>query len=358
MLEVARHAGVTVSTVSHVVNNTRHVQPDTRAAVEAAIVATGYVPNMLARSLARSGARTNTLGLAISAVSNPYFIELVQSILHACSERGVMVFLADTNEDPDQELSVVRSFHHRRVDGILLAAAGTRAPWPTLDYLASVKLPTVLVDRIVRDDFSQTGSDNAEGMRLLVSHLHALGHRRIGLISGQPGIATTEQRVAAFRQLTNAPDDLVEDGTVDVAAARRAGTRLLSRAERPSAVIAANNHSTIGLMQAVHDAGLSVPHDLAIAGFDDFEWAASFHPRLTVVAQPVDRIGQTALSLMETAIADPAAPPRTVTYAPTLVVRDSCGTNLPAALLRTPLRVSPRRPPPANRPTARPRPTG
>ena len=154
--------------------------------------------------------------------------------------------------------------------------------------------------------------------------------------------------------------DLPETSLVHVfeESARRAGTRLLSRAERPSAVIAANNHSTIGLMQAVHDAGLSVPHDLAIAGFDDFEWAASFHPRLTVVAQPVDRIGQTALSLMETAIADPAAPPRTVTYAPTLVVRDSCGTNLPAALLRTPLRVSPRRPPPANRPTARPRPTG
>lgn len=325
MMDVARRAGVAASTVSHVVNNTRHVQPQTREAVEAAIAATGYVPNTLARALARPGGRSNTLGLALSAVSNPYFIEIVQAIARGCTERGLMMFLSDTAEDPARELEVVRSLHRRRVDGILLAPAGTEPPWPTLDYLAGAGVPTVLVDRLVSPGFGQVGVDNEEGIRLLFEHLAGLGHRRIGMLAGQPGIATTAERVSAFRRLSGAGPELVEPGNADVPAARAAAARLLALPERPTAVIAGNNHSLIGLMQAVRDAGLSVPHQLAVAGFDDFEWADCFQPRLTVVAQPVDRIGHEALRLMDAAIADPGGSRLTLKLSPRLIVRESCG---------------------------------
>ena len=309
------------------VNNTRHVQPQTRAAVEAAIAATGYVPNNLARTLARTGARTNTLGVALSAVSNPYIVELVQSIIRACTERGLMVFLADTGEDAHRELEVIRSFHRRRVDGILLAAVGTEAPWPALDYLVKARLPTVLVDRLVSSAFNQVGVDNEVGIQLLFEHLRALGHRRIGLLAGQAGIATTAQRVAAFRLLSGAPSELIELSSAETSAGRAAAAHLLALPRRPSAIIAGNNHSMISLMQAVRAAGLSIPDQLAIAGFDDFEWADCFHPRLTVVAQPVDQIGRSALTLMDAAIANPDAIPRTVKLLPRLIVRNSCGTR-------------------------------
>ncbi|TLU73653.1 LacI family DNA-binding transcriptional regulator [Lichenicoccus roseus] len=333
MMDVARHAGVAVSTVSHVVNGTRVVQSRTRTAVLAAIAATGYVPNTLARSLARSGARTHTLGVALSAVANPYFVEMVQSIVRACSERALTVFLADTGEDPSQELDVVRSLHQRQVDGILLAPAGVQAPWRSLDYLAAARVPTVLVDRLVSPSageaggFSQVGVDNEAGIRLLVEHLRGLGHGRLGMVAGQPGVATTTERVAAFRRLAGASSDIAEPASADLPAARAAARRLLSSRTRPTAVIAGNNRSMIGLMQAVRDAGLAVPEQLAVAGFDDFEWADCFDPRLTLVAQPVEEIGCHALCLMEAVIADPTVTACTLQLPPRLMVRASCGAR-------------------------------
>ncbi|WP_199751820.1 MULTISPECIES: LacI family DNA-binding transcriptional regulator [unclassified Asaia] len=329
MSDVARRANVAVSTVSHVVNNTRHVQPETRAAVEAAIAETGYVPNSLARQLARGGGQTNTIGVALAAVSNPYFIDLVGAIVRGLSARGKMVFLADTAEDPAREIEIIRSFHRRRVDGILLAPAGVSAPWPTLDYLARNKIPSVLVDRLIAPAFSQAGCDNALGITLLYDHLRRRGHERIALVAGQPLIASTTQRVAAFRACAQAADapvtGLIVTGTSDVAAARRATCALLAAPKPPSAIMAGNNHAMIGVMQAIRDYGLTVPEQMAVVGFDDFEWADCFQPRLTVVRQPVEAIAEAALTLLDQAMETPAAPPQTRIFAPELVLRDSCG---------------------------------
>lgn len=332
MMDVARTAGVAASTVSHVVNNTRFVHPDTRAAVEAAIAAIGYIPNTIARSLARS--RTGTVGLAISLESNPYFVALVHEIVAECAKRDLLVLLSDTGEDPDRELAVVRTFHRRRVDAVLLAPVGLGPGQRTLSYLSEAKLPTVLVDRLIAPTFNQVGVDNRAGIALLFAHLRALGHTRIGMIGGQPGIATTIERIDAFRILAR------EAGLADVAAAEpllsanvatacEAALALLASPDRPSAVIAGNNQSMIGLMQAVRRLGLSVPADLAVAGFDDFEWADCFHPRLTVVSQPVHEIGQRALFLLDGALKDGPAMPRTIQLQPELVVRESCGTPSP-----------------------------
>jgi LacI family transcriptional regulator len=172
--DVARQAGVAISTVSHVVNGTRFVSEATRMAVERAIVASGYIPNSLARSLARS--RTNTIGIALSTTSNPYFIELVYAFAAECIPRKWMTLLADTKEDPDVEEKSVRQLHERRVDGIILATCGDENS-RSLAYLEQNRVPTVLVDRLVSRRFSQVGVENKQAVKQLVEHLYNLGHR-------------------------------------------------------------------------------------------------------------------------------------------------------------------------------------
>jgi LacI family transcriptional regulator len=148
--DVARQAGVSTSTVSHVINRTRKVDPATASLVERAIAAIGYTPNTIARALARSS--SGTVGIAISAISNPYFSDIICAVETECSRLGLMVFLADTQDDPEQEMRVVRALHQRRVDGIILAPAA--APdQQSLKYLLDSKIPCVLVDRLLSRQF-------------------------------------------------------------------------------------------------------------------------------------------------------------------------------------------------------------
>ena len=144
--DVARHAGVSMSTVSHVVNQTRKVDPATASVVERAIAEIGYTPNTIARALARSA--TGTVGIAISAISNPYFSDIICAIETECARLGLMVFLADTHDEPEQELRVLRALHQRRVDGIILAPAAD-PDRKSLKYVLDNKIPCVLVDRLL-----------------------------------------------------------------------------------------------------------------------------------------------------------------------------------------------------------------
>ncbi len=191
MDDVAKLAGVSTSTVSHVLNSTRKVSPATLQAVELAIGQLGYIPNTLARSLARS--RTHTIGVAISALSNHYFSETVHAIETECAQHGVMMLFVDTHDDPEQELRVIKALHHRRVDGILLAPS-TRSHARALDYLLENRIPTVLVDRLVSEGFDQIGVENRRSTEELVTHLVEHGHRRVGFIAGRAGFRAIGQR--------------------------------------------------------------------------------------------------------------------------------------------------------------------
>jgi LacI family transcriptional regulator len=321
--DVARRAGVATSTVSHVINGTRFVSEPTKAAVEGAIAATGYIPNSLARALARS--RTNTIGLALSAVSNPHFMDLIYAIEAQCSSRDWMVLLADTRENPDLELRSVRRLHQQRVDGIILATCGDESG-KSLTYLSQNRVPTVLVDRLVSSKFSQVGVENKHAIGQLVDHLVGLGHRRIAMIAGRPHVATTYERVNAYKQALRAhqlqvDENLVHDGSDDPPSF----ARLFGLASPPTAIIAGNNRSMIRLMQILHSAELQVPRDIAVVGFDDFEWADCFFPRLTVIAQPIEEITRRAVSLLAGLIETPEMKPQTVRIKPKLIVRESCG---------------------------------
>lgn len=332
IFDVARTAGVSTSTVSHVVNGTRKVNAETAQRVKEAIAAVGYTPNGIARALAVSS--TNSVGIAVSTISNPYFGDIICAIERECTRLGLMVFLSDTHDDPEHELAVVKAQHLRRVDGIILAPSST-GDSETLDYIEANKIPCVLVDRLISSRFDRVGIQNRHAMELVVGHLAEHGHRRIGFISGQPGFATTIERTEGFRAALaerGLPVDetMISTGaTIDHATA--AAVALLSRPDRPSALAVGNNMSTIGVMRAIRTVGLRVPEDIALIGFDDFEWADCFEPRLTVVAQPVAEIGRRAAELLVRRIASSGREdgeivrPQVVRLKPALVIRNSCG---------------------------------
>jgi len=324
--DVAREAGVSVSTVSHVVNRTRRVAPATARAVQAAIDLIGYRPNVLARSLKM--ASTQSVGIAISAIANAYFIDIICAIEAECARLGMMVFLSDTQDDPDRELAVVTALHQRRVDGVILAPSADPER-RALAYLSNARLPCVLVDRTPDPTFDQVGVNNREAMQALVEHVAGLGHRRIGYVGGHPGLQTTLERIGSYREslerlgLTFDERYLVT-GSDSTNSATSATHALLSLDRPPSAIVAGNNMATVGAMRAIRARGLRVPLDISIVGFDDFEWADCFEPRLTLVAQPCEEIGRRAAILLMERIAAPDGPRRSLRLDARLIVRNSC----------------------------------
>jgi LacI family transcriptional regulator len=332
MADVARHARVSVATVSHVLNNTRVVRPATRQAVLDAIEVLGYTPNTLARSLVT--ARTRSIGLAVSAISNPYFTEILQGVEAGALEHGYSLLIADPHDDPEHERKVVQLLHERRVDGMIVAPSAD--PGALVAYLTRHDVPTVFLDRLLDTPsdstprFDQVCAENAEPMARLIAHLTALGHKRIGLVAGRPGLSTTAERIAGYRiglAAAGLPHDerLVAHGDSESEGAERATAALLSLAAPPTALVAANNAMTIGALRALRERGLTVPDDLALCCFDDFAWADLFSPRLTAIAQPGKDIGAQAVRLLLDRLADPDRPTRTVRLPCAFVHRESCG---------------------------------
>lgn len=324
--DVARRAGVSTSTVSHVINGTRLVSPEKIALVNEAIAATGYQPNALARSLARKV--SNYVGIAVSAITNPYFSDIICAIENECARLGLLVFLADTRDEPGHELAVVQALQERRVDGIILAPCGDPDN-ATVRYLERSGIPTVLVDRFTASAFDHVGVENKQSVANLVSHLAEFGHRRIGMIGGHAGFSTTTERIEGYRLGLKRhgiafDPELIQSSNQTFESAQNSTTALLNLTKRPTGIIAGNNQTTIGAVAAIRNAGLRIPQDISLAGFDDFEWANYFEPRLTLLAQPCDEIGRKAAQMLVERIGGLHAAPRSVRLKSTLVVRNSC----------------------------------
>jgi LacI family transcriptional regulator len=333
MADVARSAGVSVATVSHVLNGTRPVLPHTRQAVLDAVEELGYTTNTLARSLVTS--RTRSIGLAVSAISNPYFTEILQGVEASALEHGYSLLIADPHDDPEHERKVVQLLHERRVDGMIVAPSAD--PRGLLAYLRRHDVPAVFLDRLVDTAatdggprFDQVCADNAEPTSGLVTHLAGLGHRRIGLVAGRPGLSTTSERITGYRSglaFAGLPYDerLLVHGDSESAGAEQATAALLSFAVPPTALVTGNNAMTIGALRALRARGLSVPGDIALCCFDDFAWADLFSPRLTAIAQPSRDIGAQAVRVLLERLAEPGRPARTVRLPSVFVHRTSCG---------------------------------
>ena len=327
MQDVAKAAGVSLATVSHVLNETRFVRPDTVELVRKAIRETGYTPNTLARALVRNS--TSSVGLVFSWIANPYFSDIICSIESDCYEAGISMLFSDTNDDPEKELRVIQDLHQRRVDGIFFAPS----PDPlarSFEYMIANNIPAVLVDRMPAQPFDKVGLDNKKALQLVVDHLVEHGYREIAFIPGHNGYDTTMERIKGFCDRMHyhgldhgvrvaAPSNTVRQATDHV-------RELLSN-HKLDAIVTGNNQSTIGAMKAIRCLGLHVPGDIALVGVDDFEWADSFEPRLTVIAQPCEGIGRNAAALMKSRIENPSGPLRTMRLEPELVIRESCGCN-------------------------------
>lgn len=323
MADVAQLAGVSVSTVSHVVNDTRPVRPETRRRVEDAMHATGFRRNALASALVT--ARTRTLGVSVSALSNPYFAHLLSSMEARARARHYAIVLRDSHDAGDVESGNIDALLGWQVDGLLVAPApGLSAG---LERAVRERVPVVLIDRHAPLDCDQVAPDNEEPAALLAGHLAERGHERLALLRGLPGLQSTTERLAGATRAAAAAgcavDILAGDSHGDVAyAAVRAA---FAGPDRPSALLSLNNAMTIGAMRALSDLGLRIGPDVAFACYDDFEWADFLTPRLTAVAQDVAGMGARAVDLLLDRLEGYTGPPRVERVPTRYHHRDSCG---------------------------------
>lgn len=325
--DVARRAGVAISTVSAVVNRSAPVSGEAIERVERAIAETGYVPHGAARSL-RSG-RSKLIGLVVPNIANPHFAAVARAVENVCLTRGYTSVVYSTGQDAVRESQVLTMLRLQRMDGLIVIP--TRSDAAHGATLADqIHVPTVLLDMFVEGlPYDVIKTDNVEAGRLATEHLLALGHERIGLITGIPGLATSDDRHAGYRQAFAArsvlPDPrLVVAGQFDQTVAHAAALELLDRAEKPTAIVAISNMTTMGLLFALRERGLKAPRDLSFVGIDDLDVAEILEPRPTVVATPVVDMAKRAIDrLLGQIEAGHAEAPTRDVWAPSLVVRDS-----------------------------------
>jgi len=322
MADVAQLSGVSVATVSHVIKKSRRVSPDTELAVLQAIARSGYIVE------SQGVSATKTLGMAMSSISNTYFGEVVSSVERAAAAKGYSLLLADTHDEVTAELRAVSNLVARRVDAIILAPSAD--PTLALQQAQHHGIPVVLIDRLSSADVDQIGAENVEPTAKLVDHLAEIGHQRVAMIGGQPGLSTSEERNAGYRDGL-ARNSLFFDANYLVSGdsrdgeARSAILKLMALPKPPTALVVANNSMTIGALRGALELGIRIPEDLALVSFDDFEWAELFRPRLTVIAQPLHAMGKQAVDLVISRLEDPSLPVRRVVMATTFVHRESCG---------------------------------
>ncbi|HVV21737.1 MAG TPA: LacI family DNA-binding transcriptional regulator [Pseudonocardiaceae bacterium] len=328
MRDVARLAGVSITTVSHVVNETRPVAPDTRDRVLAAVEQTGYTGDAIARSLVTGG--TRTVGLALPLAGNPHAEALVAAVEAAAVAAGHTLILADTHDDPDTEQAALRALRSRRVDGMLLTTTAGASDG-MLAELRRFGIPTVLVDRVPEHTGAdQVGPENVQSTSDLVRHLGELGHRRIAVVTGPAAISTSAERLLGYR-LGLGRAKLVWDPELVASGPPRAAedemASLLALPAPPTAVVAGDGVVLVGVLRAARRAGLRVGTDLAVVAHDDVDWAELVDPGITTTAQPVAEIASAAVELLIERIADPDRPPTTTRIPPVFMHRRSCGCH-------------------------------
>lgn len=328
--DVAARAGVSLGTVSNVLNRPAAVRPTTRAKVEAAISELGFVPNGSARQLAAG--RSRTIAYLVLDTSNPFFNDVARGIEEVARTNGLTLFLCNSDQDAQREDEYLEQLAQLRVRGVLITAMDYSNP--RLSGLRDQGVPVVLVDRApdTAQDWCTVGVDDVAGGQLAISHLVEAGHRRLGLIGGPADIPQVADRhTGALNAMAAAgldPESLVwiKTDALTIADGRRAGERLLGLPKRlrPTGVFCANDLLALGLLQHLSQHGVRVPDDVAIVGYDDIEYAAGAAVPLTSVAQPRALLGRTAARLLaDESAAGADHEHQHVVFPPELVARDS-----------------------------------
>jgi LacI family transcriptional regulator/LacI family repressor for deo operon, udp, cdd, tsx, nupC, and nupG len=329
MKEVAKRAGVSVATVSRVLNNHARVDPILRQRVNEAIQALNYRPNRVAQRL-RAGAG-GVIGLIISDIENPFFVSVVRGVEDLAYENGLSVLLCNSDENPDKQELYIRVMMDEDVAGLIITP--NMETDPALIKSLEEQMAVVFMDRLVDGlNVDSVTVDGAQGTRHAIQHLINLGHKRIGLVSVSTSISTGRERYNAFIDTlreNQLPVDplLLRQGTFRQQSGYRLTLELLNLPNPPTAIFASNNVLSLGMLQALHERNIRIPEEIAVVGFDDMPWASSLWPPLTTVAQPTYQLGYEATRLLLRRIADRDGNRANIVLNTELVVRKSCGAG-------------------------------
>lgn len=328
MKDVAREAGVSVSTVSHVLNKTRHVVPDTVNRVQGAIDRLGYEPSSLARALKTN--RSQTLGMLVPASTNPFFAEVLQGVENACYERGYSLILCHSDQRGERQHALLRTLIKKRVDALIVM---TTHDDPDFDVQLSQqqKLPMVVLDAETGQNGCTIADNSLLGGKLAADFLLDQGLTKIACLTGPENHPRSRERLQGFRDaLTARGCDLQPDWQVSAELTMQGGHRgmaaLLAQCrtdDRPEAVFAFNDLMALGAYRAANEQGLRVPHELSVIGYDDLEMARYLTPPLTTIRQPSLELGEQAATVLIRHLENQADLPNALTLTPELVVRDS-----------------------------------
>jgi len=322
--DVARRANVSKSLVSMVIRGGQGVSAKSRTAVLKAIDELGYRPNIIARSLVQR--RTRILGVMIPDLRNPFFSDIVSGIQERAREFGFRVLFNTGERQPDLEEGAIEGLLELRVDGLILAAPRVE---DEVISRAARWVPIAVLNRDAPDDSCDSvTNDNIAGAGLAVEHCAALGHRRIALIEGGAGIAAQSRRegyLRAMRRLGLADNILIAEGAHTEEGGRKGVVQLLRTEPFPTAIFASNDLCAIGAMDALEEAGLRIPEDVSLVGFDNTTLAALRHVSLTSIDQPGGDMGRFAVERLAERIDGERIDPRHDVVTPSLVVRSTTG---------------------------------
>ena len=325
MKQVAEKARVSTTTVSHVINNTRVVSADARERVLSVIDELRYIPSAVARSLKND--KTHTLGMMIPNNSNPYFAEIIQGIEDESFKLGYNIILCNSYDDPKKQAAYTRVLMEKRIDGLIIVASGSDDELNQL--LSDEAIPKVLVDREVPGlaaDFIE--SDHEQGGYLATKHLLELGHTDIACVAGPKTLLPSGDRVHGYLralQEANVPfqDEFLAHSDFTSQGGFTAFQQLLALKKRPSAIFVSNDLMAIGGLCAAQQAGVQIPTELSVVGYDDIALASFSTPRLTTIAQPKYEIGVLTAQVMVARIKNAELPLRREMLQTQLVIRQS-----------------------------------
>ncbi|PWC09318.1 transcriptional regulator RbsR [Brenneria roseae subsp. americana] len=326
MKDVARLAGVSTSTVSHVINNNRFVSDAIREKVMKAVEELNYAPSALARSLKIN--QTRTIGMLLTASNNPFYAEVVRGVERCCYERGYSLILCNTEGDWARMSRNLETLLQKRVDGVLLMCTENHRPSPEM-VSRYPSIPMVMMDWAPFEGVIDVIKDNSLlGGEMATNYLISRGYRKIACIAGPQDKTSAYNRLEGYRQAMkhaglSVPDEYEIFGDFEFETGYRAMQRLLTLEEKPEAVFTCNDAMAVGVYRALYQAGLSIPEDVAVIGYDDIELARYISPPLTTIHQPKDELGELAVDTLLYRLEHPDTEPNVLVLTPELMVRES-----------------------------------
>ncbi len=326
--EVAKEAGVSIATVSRVINNNPNVNSETRIKVQQVIKTLKYKPNRVAKRLRTRSSSSNLIGVLIPDIQNPFYVEVLRGIEDVAYKNNYALIMCNFAQEEKKEKLYLDILRSESIDGLIAA--------PTSEYdqevisLVKENLPIVCVDRGLKDvDVDVVLVENQSGAFSAVNHLAKSGYKRIAYISGLPKIPSSQQREKGYVEALKANNLKIDRSLIKYGDSRHeSGVKLcedlLNLANPPDAIFAGNNLITLGALETIHNKNLRIPADIAIIGFDDMYWSISLNPPLTAVRQPAYEIGKHAAEQLILRINDPSRPTLSMILKTELMIRSSC----------------------------------